>query len=438
MSLLGRLHVKESELKTENKIGLIGAYERDNFGDLLFLERAHRYLGESAVVPLAPFSRSETASVKHTADVERYSDAIGRRRLKGVFVVGGEVGGTSVADAFRMSSSASDYDRWLGERAVRRRQLLELHLGASAFSSPYLPRMSASERTLTIPLVVNSVGLSGIRRLMGSRRDEAWNAVRESSHLSVRDRDSSNVLKSGGVAHILAPDVVHTLRLDKNFVPEVRPDVALVQVKSGSLQRIGPQRFAEALSASASLKGMKIQLFAAGYASGHDSLELYRSVSNAFCKIDSSKRLLMPEDLNPLEKAKMIAGCGVWIGTSLHGWIISSSFCRPRVGLDLVKVGRYARTWSDPMPTEVGVDDMDSAIARAFEVDRRFGEREEARMVDMAQVAEHSMRGACAALESELEESEVAARLSTSKRLSARQAQLSRSALDAALFWKGR
>ncbi|MDJ0362570.1 polysaccharide pyruvyl transferase family protein [Rhodococcus sp. H29-C3] len=420
------------------KIGLIGAYERDNFGDVLFLERAYRYLGKRDSVALAPYRRAMGADIKQTVEVERYADALVRRELQGILVVGGEVGGTSASDAYRMSSSSEDYRLWESEPLRKRRYRIEDELGSSAYSSPYLPRMSGSEDSLRLSLSINSVGLSGLGKLMGSRRDEAWNAVRESSYLSVRDNESSSVLESAGISHVLAPDVVHTLALDSEFVPNLRPDVALVQVKSRSLAQIGPHRFAEALNSSQSLKGMTIQLFAAGYATGHDSLELYQRVSDAFHKMDSSGRLLLPEDLSPIDKAKSIAGCGVWIGTSLHGWIISSSFGRPRVGLELVKVGRYARSWGDPMPTEVRVQDIDAAVGGAIEMSRALGAEEVARSLGMAKEAEGSVINAYAALGGEVSEADFAMRVQTHRVLERRRARASRRLLDTALFWKGK
>ena len=36
-------------------VGLLGAYERDNFGDVLFLELSRKYLADIESIALAPF-----------------------------------------------------------------------------------------------------------------------------------------------------------------------------------------------------------------------------------------------------------------------------------------------------------------------------------------------------------------------------------------------
>ena len=396
-------------------IGLIGAYERDNFGDLLFLERTVRYLGSRRSIATAPYSYDiGTQGAHHT---ERYVDALYSESLTSVLVVGGEVGGTSASSAYRMSSTQDRYSEWVKSPMGTKRRILRESLGLSEMSSPYIPRMSATGMSLQLPLAINSAGVSGLDRLVGRRGAEAWAAVREAGFVSVRDRVSSEVLSRRNVEHRVAPDLVHTLRLDKSFAPLMRPNVALIQVKAAVLRAMGTKAFAEVLAASKALATFDLELFSAGSATGHDSLDLYREVVEHFRVVSPSRTLSMPQAGSELEKASIIAGCGIWVGTSLHGWIISSSFNRPRIALELDKIVRYAESWSDPMPVGVKLGNFDDAVRRAISYGNQDQSSEVARIQAMCLLARDSIVDALDSLDRAPSSDEIQGRLDNAAEL---------------------
>ncbi|MDJ0428020.1 polysaccharide pyruvyl transferase family protein [Rhodococcus fascians] len=396
-------------------VGLIGAYERDNFGDLLFLERTLKYLGSRPSIATAPYSHDIGSPGPHYT--ERYVDALSSESLTSVLVVGGEVGGTSASSAYRMSSTPNLYSKWIDSSLGTKRRILRQSLGLSEMSSPYIPRMSATSMSLQLPSAINSAGVSGLDRLVGRRGAEAWAAVREAGFVSVRDKASSEVLSRRNVEHRVAPDLVHTLRLDESFAPLMRPNVALIQVKAAVLTAMGTRAFAEVLAASKALASFDLELFSAGSATGHDSLELYREVAEHFRVISSSRVLSMPQTGSELEKASIIAGCGIWVGTSLHGWIISSSFNRPRVALELDKIVRYAESWSDPMPVGVSLSELDSAVRRAISTGNQDQSSEIERIQTMCLLAQDSIVDALGSLNHDPSSDEIQARLDTTSAL---------------------
>ena len=69
----------------------VGAYERDNFGDLLFLLVTERYLEGSEVVASAPFAADMTALLDRK--VGAVGDALSENRFDAIWTVGGQVGG---------------------------------------------------------------------------------------------------------------------------------------------------------------------------------------------------------------------------------------------------------------------------------------------------------------------------------------------------------
>lgn len=368
---------------------LVGAYERDNFGDLLFLHRTGSYVDPLEFIATAPFPGSTNKLLGQ--NVYRYVDAVAARPPDVVWVVGGEVGGTSVADAFRMSSDPGRYAEWMAAGRRERRRILEEATGMDVNASPYLPRMSGSESTFGTRFVINSAGLSGIRRLRGGRRDETLEAVREASYVSVRDQESSSILRSMSISHTLAPDLVHTIVLDRHYHPaSCDRDLALVQVKGSVLSDIGTYEFARILWEAAPLRRFRIQLFSAGSAAGHDSRRLYEEVAAHFYRISGGREIEVSRFDDPVKKARDIARCGLWIGTSLHGLIIASSFDVPRVAVQLEKLVRYASTWDEPMPTGVNFDDIGSAIESALSMAGACARS--GRALDLAHEADRSIR----------------------------------------------
>lgn len=407
----------------------MGAFERDNFGDLLFLSETRRYLEEFPldITASAPFP--STGSVALPGYVRGYVQAAQESRFELVWVVGGEVGGTTVQDAFRMSSSEELFDECQQlSRSERRRRITELS-GLSDTASPYLPRMSALPETLRSTLVVNSVGLSGVRALRGTHRQEVIHALREATFISVRDRASSDLLNDLALEHILAPDLIQSILLSHQPDGAAADHIALVQVKASILREFGVDNFAAILASSRELRNFEIRLFSAGSARGHDSNDLYRRLQRSFKEQSNGRELSLSQALDPISKVDEIAKSGLWVGTSLHGLIISSAYDVPRVGLELQKLVNYGRTWAETMPIGVVPDDLNSAIETAL------GDSEQSktsgRARELAQMALSSaQQGIAAAISISVSDIQLQKRIETERLISSDRLLLRRRLLD--------
>jgi hypothetical protein len=348
-------------------VALLGAYERDNFGDVLFLQLTQDFLSPMRTVATAPLGSHDNFRPLGR-DVVALR-AVLPERPQAIWMVGGEAGGTSMEAAFRMAASDSDLERYQLLSARERARYLVDVSGRSHNSSPYLPRMSAHPDTFETRFIVNSAGLSGLGGLIGHRADEAWGAVGEAAFVSVRDRNSSAVLREAGVDHILAPDFVHSVRktrADWISAPPESASYVLVHVKASTLRGVGTERFADILLASRALTAFDLRFFVAGSARGHDSVALYEEVISAIRRKAPGRPVSIAPEESPEKKAELIARSALWIGTSLHGLIISSAFDIPRVGLELPKLLRYAETWADPMPVGVDAKELADAIDLAL------------------------------------------------------------------------
>ncbi len=333
----------------------IGAYERDNFGDILFLDQTRHFLSgiDAASCGLIDSDMTPVGGTK----VSAYPPLLNGHTLPFLWVVGGETGGTSVAEALSMLHSSGDRPHDVG-------------VGLPDFASPYIPRPSrypASESSIS---VINSVGISGVRLLRGKHRIETIGALREATFLSVRENVSSRTLRKLGISHRLAPDLVHTLTKTAPRTGEPDRSIALIQAKARHIEKFGVDAFAQMLVNSQSLAPFHIRLFSAGEAPGHDSSELLASVAERFRRLNGGNRIDVSTATTAQQKAAEIAYAGLWVGTSLHGYIISTSYNVPRVGLMLQKVKQYAESWDIPAPSGVPLRSFDSAIAGALDVSK--------------------------------------------------------------------
>lgn len=381
-------------------IALVGAYERDNFGDLLFLELTRTLLQPRSTVATAPIAADVSNLGILPGDVVEYWPLLHGGSAVALWVVGGEVGGTSMESALHMSGGVAPESPALNRRA-----------------SPYLPRPSAFERSMNIPLIVNSVGISGIDGLRGSRRSEALAALREADFVSVRDAASSTLLEREGITHSTAPDLVQAIaRLGSARLDEAgTPPFAIFQIKEKWIARTGVDALASAILGSGLADAGRLVLMPAGLAAGHDSLLGYSQIRERLLERAPAFDVEVFEHVDPFRKASLIAGAELFVGTSLHGHIIASAYGVPRVSLLLNKVRAYARTWDDESPTMVQFDDLAHATRTAMRIGGSASDLD--RAVEMSNLASANAQRAVAALEAPAEATRVAERMASRRRV---------------------
>ncbi|ODT42414.1 MAG: hypothetical protein ABS62_03150 [Microbacterium sp. SCN 70-200] len=400
---------RDEPMKEMSVVGLLGAYERDNFGDILFLERTERYLAHSGVValPLTPFK--STPELLSRRPAHTLTEASENGHLDGVWTVGGEVAGVAMYAAYGMLGTLQQSAGFSDAPRRVRRRIIRDESGARLTDLAYLPRMSSRGVLRPLPLVVNSVGLSGIRSLQRDMRASAETALREADFVSVRDKSSSALLDELGVPHRLAPDLVHTLRLDHETwaSPQARETArhsghVIVQMSEAVLSG-RTDELANALLDAPALAGRELRFLPAGTAPRHDSIELYAAVIQAMKSRNPALDASVSTAVSALEKAREIATSSLVLGTSLHAMIISMSFDVPHVGLEIEKVARYASAWTDPMPTRVRINDLSSAVDRALALEARS--RDASTGVKLAHAAANNMQDAISAIVSGISDS---------------------------------
>lgn len=342
------------------RVLLVGAYERDNFGDLLFLALTRERLlaaGASLMVS-APIA----ADMRELVDefVLPTGLALQRHDFDVIWVVGGEVGTTTLGDALRFSLTAAEHHVLAsapsGVRAAAIAALTHDHESPGAYV-PDPSRVEGAEPRL----VLHSVGVAG---LGGAPEDDPrMDALVRAGTLTVRDNASSEMLSTRGVRHRLAPDLVHTIRTRVPREPGPGSGRVLVQASTRSLDAWGDDAFVDAVAEIAT-RG-PVTLFAAGTANAHDSLSRYEEVRRAVLSRRRDADVDVAYERDPLELVRLISRSEAWIGSSLHGRVVASAYGLPRVSLTNAKVAAYAATWDPVMPADVPVAEAPAALDAA-------------------------------------------------------------------------
>lgn len=366
-------------------IALIGAYERDNFGDLLFLEVCRKLLDPWPTVALSLIS----------SDMEGYGGECAFSASawfectestfppSAVITVGGEV-----LDCPVNYSLACDLSKKQSEsfKSVPKELQHQIGLTVAWRSSDlaYVPNLSTSQASFkSIPFALNSVGGSTLTK-DSPNYASAEIALRQAKFVSARDKityDTITSVSSSKNLITLSPDIVHTLptlfkdeieecfklfKVDKNW-PN-KPYI-LFQANDLYIKEEGVEKISTELAQAARNQNFSIVFQPAGTAPGHDSLAALTELAEATnIKLSGSGvEAKIQTDRNLWLQVSLITHAECYVGTSLHGRIVASAFARPRVSLENQKVSRYATTWEDIdlQPYNIKIEDLNSAIEKA-------------------------------------------------------------------------
>ncbi|MFT4214399.1 MAG: polysaccharide pyruvyl transferase family protein [Microbacterium sp.] len=276
-----------------------------------------------------------------------------------IWTVGGEVGSASVEFAYRTAYGEEAFTQLMALSPRERRIALERATEGPLNDIPYLIRPSAHGRP-DAALVLNSVGVAGLARSQGARRAILEATLREAAFVSVRDRGSHEALDSLGIAHTVAPDLVHTL---PRVHPVSPPDssYALVQIPEFAIKEHGFEAWVAALASSVPLTRMPIRLFLAGTAPAHDSARTAERIQAALQALTGDE-VELSAARGTWARVDEIAQAAMWLGGSLHGRVVAAAYRVPRVSIGSWKVDQYARTWDPGFPLGVTPDSLREAV----------------------------------------------------------------------------
>lgn len=363
---------------------LFGAFDRHNFGDLLF---------PHIVAALMPGQHLVFAGLADR-DLRRHGGhevtALSRLALGSVdhpcvlVHVGGELLTCDAWQAAVMLLRSEQAQRTIAYLETRPREKLvwvRRMLGTSALA-PYTVSRQAYPGLVRV--IYNGVGGTAIDQADPDLRAEVLANLRAADAVSVRDGQTLDHLVGAGIRARLIPDpavmvaelfgagirmrarggeVAQALRsfpqgyVAVQFSADFGTDESLTQI-------------AAQLNQIATLDGCGVVLFRAGAAPWHDDLASLSRVAGLLRP--GSARLFSSLDLWDI--CALIAHSRAYCGSSLHGRIVATAFALPRINLrHPTRTGRptkqaaFAATWDDAsQPAEVDLREMAAAIHTAL------------------------------------------------------------------------
>ncbi|WP_250455253.1 polysaccharide pyruvyl transferase family protein [Caballeronia sp. ATUFL_M2_KS44] len=368
---------------------VFGAFDRHNFGDILFahviarLLREHRPDAQPVIAGLAARDLRDCGG----HDVAALAPLAARWRDAPVSVIhaGGEVLTCDAWEAAVMFTRPEDAQACIarhGARADDRRAWARatLHTGALA---PYIAGRETFARASSI--CCNAIGGVMLDSRDAAFRAEVLTKLRSADFIGVRDMHTQNALQAAGIAARLMPDPVSIVAelFDERIRARARHDAVAnvrhafargyvaVQFSADFGDDATLARLAHQLDSLAAKSGFGIALFRAGAATWHDDIAVYERLAARMRHRD----VTVFRSLDVWDICALIAHSAGFAGSSLHGRIVAMAYALPRVNIvhsdDTARIGKqaaYAQTWEiEDMPRTVRIDDLAAAMHDALD-----------------------------------------------------------------------
>ncbi|MDY0013838.1 MAG: polysaccharide pyruvyl transferase family protein [Rhodocyclaceae bacterium] len=372
-------------------ISIVGAFDRMNFGDILFPMVLTEYIRR------ATYSDINIAYYGHAAaDLTAYGgyrtrpirELLARRNKNGenpVILAGGETLGASWNDV--LYHLAGTIPRWqkiaksIGGEYMEN-YMIRKKLGCSNYF-PYL--FTPSDFNQNQPVIYNAVGGSSLTKRPDPFRKAVAKTLAQATYISVRDKKTVEILANAGLpqgmAH-LTPDsaaVISSLFPADQLEPYLSPEFCSISKSLKGKPYIAFQAglnfakdhvktIASEIMELSSKTGYAILLLPIGRAPGHEDQTILEALAR-----DLGTEAFLPKGNSIFDTLAFIANAELFIGTSLHGAITSMAYSTPHISLTQrdPKVPAYLQTWALPGHREcIEFPDIAKHGIRALEIEK--------------------------------------------------------------------
>lgn len=362
---------------------LFGAFDRHNFGDLLFAHVLARMLPGRRLLFAGLAERDLRAYGGHRVQALRDLSRALAGQAADLIHVGGELLTCDAWEAAVMLAPPDAPQQAIAAQTDWQRDRLAWSRARFGFPSlaPYTVARDAF--TPAARVFYHAVGGADLDTRDPALRAEVLARLAAADHVSVRDRQTQAVLRAVGVEATLVPDPA--VMVAELFRARIRRRAASGLLDGIPRRYIAAQfsadfgddatldRIAAQLDEIAIPSGLGVVFFRAGAAPWHDDLECYRRVR---ARMRAPAALIFTSP-NVWDICALIAGSSVYCGSSLHGRIVAMAFARPRVNVRQspqthtpTKHGAFAATWEDPdMRAVVDVPHVADGIRDALSAD---------------------------------------------------------------------
>ncbi|MBN3787229.1 polysaccharide pyruvyl transferase family protein [Burkholderia sp. Ac-20353] len=394
---------------------LFGAFDRHNFGDLLFPHVVARMLDCRDLRFAGLAARDLRCDGGHRVDAFGRIAAASRGRALNVVHVGGELLTCNAWEAAVMLSRPDEFPINLAQAGAWERNrpaFAHARFGAASLA-PYVLSRHAYPDVPMRRVAFNAVGGVALDACDAALRAEVLAAVAAADDVSVRDRYTHAQLSAAGIQARLVPDPAvmtralfgarirrHAGERAVRDVLQAFPDgYAAVQFSADFGDDATLDVIARELDRTAASHRLGVALFRAGAAPWHDDLACYRRIAGRMRH--ASVRVF--ESLNLWDICALIAQSRVYCGSSLHGRIVAMAFARPRINIRhpsddtrTTKLTAFAATWEAAgIPAVVSVDELTDAIGDALRADPAMLEDKATELADLYRKGFAPMRDSC-------------------------------------------
>lgn len=367
------------------KILTIGAYERDNFGDILFFLVLEYFAKKHNHELIAGSILTSDMREYFGRYIFPYHFLLSEYSFDAVWVVGGEMGACPIEFAVNMSINKNYKERYIQTHSTINTIANQYLVGGDNIHLAYLPYLQEYEKNKNTPLVINSVGgfeaLSNTNNIL---QENTLSTLRKAQMINVRSRYSHEYLLSKGIQNQLCPDSVHALPFFYQPSSTRQEEYILVQVSENLFNTYGVEAVSKSLYTIIQKYNHPVYLFSAGTANYHDSVESYKNIQKNMMDVYQENRVYIIDEKKPLKRVDWIANAQIWIGSSLHGRIVAASYCVPRVSFSLDKVNHYAETWDPLFPYGITPETLVQACDDALLIEPEGAKLSSSQLTKMA------------------------------------------------------
>ena len=394
-------------MATDNHILIIGAFDRFNYGDLLFplvIEAQLATYGQSFDTRYFGIVKSDLSALggKPTEDITAFYQASGNRNgHTTVIVAGGEAVAVTwnslllaLSPTFKRTHRFHHHLNKLIDLNQVARRLLR-----GQTELPFV--FTAADFDGVDRVIFNSLGGSEVSPAVFDRYDGLREKLQGVDYFAVRDEATKQRLAQQGVATDLYPDsavLMSTFYPTTLLAERVSPTVAeyvanhqgqyvFFQIKENHAK--GKEAvIARQLNATTAQTGLQLCLCPIGKALNHDDHLALKRIAPHLGQPHTLFDAVTIWDIMFL-----IANAGIYAGTSLHGAITAMSYAVPYVGIAVPKLRSYLQTWGvDGINDTVQPDYIHEGIGRALRVDRTMLKQARSRQIAAAQASFSNIR----------------------------------------------
>lgn len=360
---------------------LFGAFDRHNFGDLLFPHIATALLPDVEPLCAGLAERDLRAFGGHRVrGLVELAIEYGARPLN-LIHVGGEVLSCGAWPAALMLQTTADAGPLIArydQHPEHRRAWAHQQIGRPD-QAPYCaaPGLFPAAR-----VVYAGVGGVSLDQAEPALRSEVLAKLAAAHAVGVRDQVTLAHLQAAGISAELVPDpAVLVAELFGDTIRRHQHDGVVAEIlrhfPNGYLAVQFSADFgddatlagiASQLTLLADTRGLGIALFRAGAAPWHDDLDCLDRLAH---RLGPHARVF--PSLHLWDICALIAASRGFCGSSLHGRIVATAWALPRLNVarcgEGAKQAAWAATWEAPeQPGVVGIGDIAASLARALDI----------------------------------------------------------------------